>query len=109
MGVFASVMNQQDGLEVLDGVCQTLAVGGRVKPLAGRSNDLDRQGFKTDLRGCRNSFQPLAHHGQGVFGREQQHLASATSGIWSSGAIVPGAVGWAAGWADGQSLAARWP
>jgi hypothetical protein len=73
-------MNQQDGLELLDGVRQTLAVGWRVKPQAGCSNYLDRQGFKTDLRSGCDALHPLAHHGQGVFGREQQHLASATNG-----------------------------
>jgi hypothetical protein len=51
VGVFAGVMNQQDGLELLDGVRQTLAVGWRVKPQAGCSNYLDRKGIHDFLAG----------------------------------------------------------
>ena len=38
---------------------------------------MHRQRGKGDLRGSRNAFQALAHHGQRVFGREEQHRSAA--------------------------------
>ncbi len=71
------IQDQQDGPLLLDGVGKALAIGGGIQPERGRGNDLHRQGGKRDLRGSGNAFQALAHHGQRVFGRKEQHRAAA--------------------------------
>jgi len=74
------VQDQQNGPELLDGVGQARAVGGCVQSERRGRNHFHRQRSKRHLRGGRDSFQPLTHHGQRVFGRKEQHRSTAPHG-----------------------------
>lgn len=72
------VEDQQDGALLLHSVREALPVGGGVQPERWGDNDLNRQRGKGDLSGRRDTFKPLTHDRQRVFGWKKQHR-SATS------------------------------
>jgi hypothetical protein len=74
------IEDQQDRLEGLDRVGQALAIGGGVQAQCGGGDDFHGQRFEADLRRLADPLQPLAHHRQGVFGREEQNLSGALNG-----------------------------
>lgn len=59
------------------GVGQQAAMAFQIQPQDGRGDDFDGQRLEASLRGGANALEPLAHHGQGVFSREEQDLSLA--------------------------------
>jgi hypothetical protein len=74
------IEDQQNRLQVLDGLGQALAVRRCIQPQRGRGDDFDGKVLEIDLSRNGDAFQPLTHHGQGVFGGEEQHFARASHG-----------------------------
>jgi hypothetical protein len=72
------VQDQEDRLEVLDGIREALAVGGSVQPERRSGDDFYRERIKADLGSASNAFQSLAHDRQRVLGGKEEHLARAS-------------------------------
>jgi hypothetical protein len=74
------IQDQKNGLEILHGVSQALAIDRGIQPERGRGDDFDGQRWKAHSSGAGDAFQALAHDSQRVLGGKEQHFAGAAHG-----------------------------